>query len=135
MFNLLLIVKQHAVKPQGKLRFALTCRYVRPELMANDAERRDAEIKGTLPDGHEAYTYDGDEGKTLIPLDGNSDHVSAAQVAMNELSARALSGELNLSTLHECRHFLGGLINAMGLPESTASSPPPSIIDTHMEDA
>jgi hypothetical protein len=114
------------------LRFALTCRYVRPELMTNDEERQQAEIKGTLPDGHEAYAYDGDEGRELIPLDGDFENVSAAQRAMNELSARALAGELNVDTLRECRHFLSGLMAGMGLPEGRASSPPPS--DTPMED-
>jgi hypothetical protein len=121
------------VTPQGTLRFALTSRYVRPELMANDEERQQAEVKGTLPDGHEAYEYDGDVGRELIPLDGESDNVAAAQRAMNELSARALSGELNVASLHQCRHFLSRLVDGMGLPEDRASSPPPS--DTPVDDA
>jgi hypothetical protein len=101
--------------------------------MANDEERQQAEIKGTLPSGHEAYKYDGDVGKTLIPLDEDSDHVSAVQRAMNELSARALAGELNVDTLRQCRHFLGGLMDGMGVPEGRASSPPPT--DTPMDDS
>lgn len=129
---MLLIHKQHAVTPQGKLRFALTCRYVRPELMANDQERQQAEIKGRLPSGHEAYEYDGDVGKYLIPVDEDSKEVSAAQRAMNELSARALTGELDVDTLRECRQFLSGLMDGMGVPEGRASTPPPS--DTPMDD-
>ncbi len=101
--------------------------------MANDEERHHAEIKGTLPAGHESYTYDGDAGKELIPLDGDFENVSAAQRAMNELSARALAGELNVDTLRQCRHFLSGLMDGMGLPEGRASSPPPT--DAQMDDA
>lgn len=119
--------------PQGKLRFALTCRYVRPELMANDEERQQAEIKGRLPQGHDTYIYDGDAGKKLIPLDQDSENVSAAQRTMNELAARALAGELNVDTLRQCRHFLGGLMDGMGVPEGKASTPPPS--DAPMDEA
>jgi hypothetical protein len=133
VLTVLLILKQHAVTPQGKLRFALTCRYIRPELMANDEERRQAEIKGKLSSGHEAYEYDGDVGKKLIPLDEDSEDVSAAQRAMNELSARALAGELDVDTLRQCRNFLSGLMDGMGVPEGRASSPPPS--DAPMDDA
>ena len=133
MLGILLILVQHAVTPQGRLRFALTCRYVRPELMANDEERQQAEIKGKLPDGHEAYAYDGDAAKELIPMDGDFKNVSPAQTAMNELSARALAGELDMDTLRQCRHFLDRLINGMGVPEGRASSPPLS--DEPMDDA
>lgn len=53
---------EHEVKPSGKLRFALTCRYVRPETMETDEDRAETLIKGALPNGHEQYDYDGDVG-------------------------------------------------------------------------
>lgn len=58
---------EHEVVPSGTLRFALTCRYVQPDTLGNDAEREDARIKGTLPEGHEQYTYDGDENAIFTP--------------------------------------------------------------------
>jgi hypothetical protein len=113
---------EHAVQPKGKLRFALTCRYVRPELMANDEERQQAQIKGKLPDGHEQYAYDGDVNSRLIPVENDSANVAAAQVAMNDLAARSLSGELDLATLQRCRDFLGQLVQRMSGPPTDESA-------------
>ncbi|KAG9228506.1 hypothetical protein BJ875DRAFT_477330 [Amylocarpus encephaloides] len=50
---------EHAVKPHGKLRFAMTSRYVKPELMAPD-QRAYAALAGQLPPGADKYAYDGD---------------------------------------------------------------------------
>ncbi|KFY32355.1 hypothetical protein V493_00282 [Pseudogymnoascus sp. VKM F-4281 (FW-2241)] len=50
---------EHEVVPNGSLRFALTCRYIRSETLSSDAEREEARIKGALPEGHEQYNYDG----------------------------------------------------------------------------
>ena len=58
---------EHEVIPSGTLRFALTCRYVRPDTLENDAEREDARIKGALPEGHEQYKYSGDENDIFTP--------------------------------------------------------------------
>jgi hypothetical protein len=57
---------QHAVSPKGPLRYALTCRYVRPEMMSNAAEAQDALMKGSLPSGSEKYNYDGDMNATAV---------------------------------------------------------------------
>ncbi len=51
---------QHSVIPSDKLRFALTCRYVRPELVdASQHWKGDhtAEL-GAVYDGDEAFAYD-----------------------------------------------------------------------------
>lgn len=85
--------------------------------MANDEERRQAEIKGRLPSGHEQYTYDGDVGKQLIELDEGSETVAAAQAFMNDLAARAITGELDITTLEQCYAFLGQLRDRMAVPE------------------
>ncbi|KFY90370.1 hypothetical protein V498_06017 [Pseudogymnoascus sp. VKM F-4517 (FW-2822)] len=58
---------EHEVVPHGTLRFALTCRYIRPDMLENDAEREDARIKGALPEGHEQYKYNGDENAIFTP--------------------------------------------------------------------
>lgn len=58
---------EHEVVPHGTLRFALTCRYIRPDMLENDAEREDARVKGALPEGHEQYKYYGDESAIFTP--------------------------------------------------------------------
>ncbi|OBT63755.1 hypothetical protein VE03_06947 [Pseudogymnoascus sp. 23342-1-I1] len=58
---------EHEVVPHGTLRFALTCRYIRPDKLENDAEREEARLKGKLPEGHEQYTYNGDEDDIFTP--------------------------------------------------------------------
>ncbi|TAQ86624.1 hypothetical protein B7494_g5055 [Chlorociboria aeruginascens] len=57
---------EHAVTPHGKIRFALTCRYVRPETMDNAEEKRSAILKGTIPSGWDNYVYDGDINATAV---------------------------------------------------------------------
>lgn len=113
-----LILEQHAVTPKGKLRFALTSRYIRPELMENDEERHQAEVKGRLPPGHEQYKYDGDVGKQLIELDEESENVTAAQASMNDFTSRAITGELDIDTLRQCHRLLSQLVERMAVPET-----------------
>lgn len=50
---------EHAVTPRGTLRYALTCRTILPEKLENDAERAEAARLAKLPEGHEAWNYDG----------------------------------------------------------------------------
>ncbi|KUJ09311.1 uncharacterized protein LY89DRAFT_598097 [Mollisia scopiformis] len=57
---------EHSVKPAGKLRFALTSRFVIPELMPTEADAEFARIGGILPAGHEQYNYDGDVHAQLL---------------------------------------------------------------------
>ncbi len=42
-------LKQHEVLPCGKLRFALTCRYIDPKTIEDKKQREYAEIAGKLP--------------------------------------------------------------------------------------
>lgn len=51
---------EHEVEPLGKLRFALTARHVKLDMMNTDEDRDDTVTKGALPKGHEQYDYDGD---------------------------------------------------------------------------
>lgn len=51
---------EHAVTPHGMLRFALTCRCIRPELMATEEDREHTITAGTLPAWADQYQYDGD---------------------------------------------------------------------------
>lgn len=57
---------EHAVHPSGKLRFALTCRYVDPGLVD-----RNQHWKGDYVDDPD-YQYDGDENRTDTPTVPNS---------------------------------------------------------------
>ena len=57
-------VDQHAVTPSGKLRFALTCRYVKPELVSTDQH-----WKGDYLDDP-ADHYHGDEDEMTIGTEG-----------------------------------------------------------------
>ncbi|KAE8454543.1 hypothetical protein EG329_000166 [Mollisiaceae sp. DMI_Dod_QoI] len=58
---------EHAVNPHGKLRFALTARFIKPELMQNEADREFARLGGILPFGHEQFDYDGDINSQPVP--------------------------------------------------------------------
>ena len=119
---LILTILQHAVEPKGKLRFALTCRYIRPELLADDEERRQAAMKSQLPDGHEQDRYDGDMNSTVVEVDHGSETVTDAQKAMNNFCARVHSGEIDLPTLRQCHTFLNDIIEKMAMPMAVQSS-------------
>ncbi|ORY67655.1 uncharacterized protein BCR38DRAFT_338511 [Pseudomassariella vexata] len=63
----------HSVKPAGKLRFALTCRYIRPETIHDPKARAEAIEKGKIPEGIEQLAYKGtDEPGQNLNLDDNS---------------------------------------------------------------
>lgn len=47
------------VEPRGKLRFAMTSRYVRPETMPSAESRAECVKKGTIPNGLEKLAYKG----------------------------------------------------------------------------
>ncbi|KAF3065221.1 hypothetical protein GL218_02397 [Daldinia childiae] len=51
----------HAVDPKGKHRFALTCRYIRPETIPDKEQRALAETTGKIPDRWTAIRYNGEE--------------------------------------------------------------------------
>lgn len=56
--------EQHEVTPKGKLRFALTARYIRPESIVSPTERERAIENGEVPDGIENLAYKGHEEDT-----------------------------------------------------------------------
>lgn len=60
----MLTEEQHDVIPRGKLRFALTARFVRPETIENPEERCKAVENGKVPEGIEAMAYKGHEETT-----------------------------------------------------------------------
>lgn len=88
-----LISDQHAVTPKGPLRYALTCRYVRPEL-TSDAQ--DAALKGALPPASEQYNYDGDVNAAPIVH-----AVSEVDKFINNIAARLKTGDLTVSDVLE----------------------------------
>ncbi|KAK8067960.1 hypothetical protein PG996_007072 [Apiospora saccharicola] len=52
---------EHEVTPNGKLRFALTARFVRPESIKNPEERQQAVLNGKVPEGIGSMAYKGHE--------------------------------------------------------------------------
>ncbi|KAH8886697.1 hypothetical protein GQ53DRAFT_599597, partial [Thozetella sp. PMI_491] len=50
---------QHAVKPFGPRRFAMTCRYIDPDTMTNEAEINATLTKGAIPADSYKWAYDG----------------------------------------------------------------------------
>ncbi|KAH8662109.1 hypothetical protein BX600DRAFT_437531 [Xylariales sp. PMI_506] len=52
---------EHEVKPHGKLRFAMTSRFVRPESIADRKIRQESIRKGKLPEGFDRLAYGGIE--------------------------------------------------------------------------
>ncbi|KAL3418928.1 hypothetical protein PVAG01_09149 [Phlyctema vagabunda] len=104
----------HMVEPNGKLRFALTCRYIRPETIADAEERQSAMIKGSLPPGSEQYAYDGDiNAKDTMPDDEQRDDVN---LDFNRLLARFHTGDVDEATLHD---WIGRLSSASSKGESS----------------
>ncbi|KAI1466558.1 uncharacterized protein F4812DRAFT_465791 [Daldinia caldariorum] len=51
----------HAVEPQGKHRFALTCRHIRPETIPDPEQRALSVVTGKVPDQWAQIKYDGKE--------------------------------------------------------------------------
>ena len=84
------------------LRFALTSRYVRPEKMPDDIERKFAEEKGKLPAICDQYTYDGDI---------NAQPVMAASVSKFDQLKNNILAEFRVGDLdkNEFKKWVGGL--------------------------
>lgn len=57
----MLTEEQHEVTPTGKLRFALTARFIRPELIQSPEERQKTVENGKVPEGIESMAYKGHE--------------------------------------------------------------------------
>jgi hypothetical protein len=95
---------QHAVTPRGKLRFALTCRYVRPETMQTDDDRRQTAIKSKLPAGHEKYNYDGDiNAHSIVLSDQALQSIENSTVqkrrSLEDVKAMIIAGEISRNDL------------------------------------
>lgn len=100
-------IQKHAVTPMGALRFALTCRYIRPELMADEAETQNAILKGTLPPGSEKYNYDGD--MNAVPRVSPANEVNKV---VNNVTAKLKTGDLTVSELREINERLARFIKS-----------------------
>jgi len=75
------------------LRFALTCRYVRPETMSNDQEREYTIRAAALPPGAEKYTYDGDINAQPVV---KQNRIDPATDVFNMLMAKLRTGQLTM---------------------------------------
>ncbi|QSZ36984.1 hypothetical protein DSL72_009076 [Monilinia vaccinii-corymbosi] len=83
---------EHAVTPHGLLRFALTCRHVKPEVLSPEA-RAICEQKSALPANFADHAYDGDIGaKEARPTTEEEDEFTKLK---RYIMAKKLSGELN----------------------------------------
>ncbi|KAI0602778.1 hypothetical protein F4775DRAFT_600732 [Biscogniauxia sp. FL1348] len=58
---------EHMVQPEGTLRFAMTCRYIRPETILDESRRKESIEKGQVPAEWKEKPYDGehDTGNNL----------------------------------------------------------------------
>lgn len=118
LFSFLLVVlcvdlNQHAVVPKG-LRFALTCRYIRPDMMANDHEAQDAIFKGTLPPGSEKYNYDGDINAAPVVQS-----VSEVDKFVNNITAKLKSGNLTVDQVRKINKRLTSLFPSANAEHET----------------
>ncbi|KAI0436575.1 hypothetical protein F4803DRAFT_572245 [Xylaria telfairii] len=56
---------EHAVFAQGVRRYALTCRYIRPEMISDPERREKAIVNGKVPVHWQKQAYEGEPAKTL----------------------------------------------------------------------
>ena len=110
----------------GALRFALTCRYIRPELMANEAETRDAISSGTLPPSAEEYNYDGDMKVGDMNAAPKLQCASVVNEVVNCITAKLKTGELTASQVHEINQRLAAVINS-------SNTKPDEALEGHIE--
>ncbi|RFU26389.1 hypothetical protein B7463_g9945, partial [Scytalidium lignicola] len=93
---------EHAVTPHGKLRFALTCRYIRPELLS-ETDKEIAAVKSTIPPEWDHYVYDGDvNAKATVPIVQRDE----AETIINKLRAKIMVGEVDATHLEALRQLL-----------------------------
>jgi hypothetical protein len=62
---------KHKVDPYGTLRYGVTCRYIRPETLPYDEDRRYSIAAGTIPADFK-YDYDGEAELVLRTPDNDS---------------------------------------------------------------
>ncbi|KAI1500619.1 hypothetical protein F5X99DRAFT_429281 [Biscogniauxia marginata] len=58
---------EHKVDPEGVLRFALTCRYIRPETIQDQSRRAEALKNGTVPKHWKENQYKGEDEEAIEP--------------------------------------------------------------------
>ncbi|KAI2462987.1 hypothetical protein F4781DRAFT_418035 [Annulohypoxylon bovei var. microspora] len=92
----------HSVSNLGKHRFAMTCRYIRPETIPNEEQRNLAEVNGKLSDDWSGIQYDGEDDRFVSRTTGkkvtcpgfveqsNQDHAHQAE----PIEHRAQSGDI-----------------------------------------
>ncbi|KAF4628654.1 hypothetical protein G7Y89_g9496 [Cudoniella acicularis] len=104
----------HAVIPHGKVRFALTCRHIRPETLPQ-GERAYAVSAGQLPLGSERWDYDGDLNAMHIDQDlgdlnatpvVRKTRASKAEPAVRKSRALALASVVQKPTAEELKSEL-----------------------------
>ncbi|KAI2617129.1 hypothetical protein GGR54DRAFT_649065 [Hypoxylon sp. NC1633] len=81
----------HSVDPFGKHRFALTCRYIRPETIPDDEQRALAVVRGKLPEKLAAIQYNGES-------DHFEDKVTGMAVPSPTAPEKTSEDESSLST-------------------------------------
>lgn len=84
--------------PHGKLRFALTARYVRPELML-PGEREYALRACQLPEGSDKYNYDGD--LYAAPIASTTTVEAELRKFAHQLKAKVQLGEISKARADE----------------------------------
>ncbi|KAF7862641.1 hypothetical protein EAF04_007514 [Stromatinia cepivora] len=96
---------EHAVTPHGLLRFALTCRYVKPELLSPE-DRILCEQKSALPANFADYAYDGDVGVKETANRPTTEEDDEFTKLKKWIIAKKLSGELNTAECAELREII-----------------------------
>ncbi|KAI0130179.1 hypothetical protein BJ170DRAFT_720338 [Xylariales sp. AK1849] len=97
---------EHEVIPRGKLRFALTSRFIRPDSIKDPKTREEAIVKGKLPEGIETLAYRGvdtneatDEDYDMCDIGATAEASNINAEALAESIVNNLTGfELNTST-------------------------------------
>lgn len=88
----------------------MTCRYIRPELLANDNERDIAANKGRLPLGHQLYNYDGDKYAQPVVLPERRNHFEELRAS---ILANERAGTLTNDEIQQLRDMLTPTIAVM----------------------
>ncbi|CAJ2503680.1 Uu.00g110740.m01.CDS01 [Anthostomella pinea] len=87
---------EHKVDPEGIMRYALTCRYIRPEMMADETRRQLALTKGAVPEFWKNRPYLGEDNLDLLASPAASGHADGDLVmegaANNIMVAPAANG-------------------------------------------
>ncbi|RAL68664.1 hypothetical protein DID88_007373 [Monilinia fructigena] len=98
---------EHSVTPHGLLRFALTCRYVKPELLSPE-ERVICEQKSALPANFADYAYDGNMDSRDPPpsIEEEDDDDDEFTKLKKYIIAKKRSGELNKAECAELRRII-----------------------------